>query len=225
MTGLTEFMRSRPALSIVLWAGVVALLVPVLRQFFGPDAPDHDQLGPLSATAFGFAGALQTFLVITAMGVERQMRPDAPLWRLRYAVVFGVNWFLFVVLCGFEVLPSSGAAILLCCAVLVYGGATAFFMKHDQMQNAAALFDTERPLWRTRAGDAFLSASGFVVLAVAGWAVMFAPDMAWALFVLILLTPLMLPFGLRNASRWREREVLVLLAVAALLGGLLLARP
>lgn len=212
---LSTFQRDYPAVSILVYSGVMALLYPL----FGAVSLGDRLLPTLSGMGFLFAASINTFLVMNALYAERMVRSDPPLWRARMAVAQGVGWFVAMVVLLGEPLRSVGSVIWLC-AALAYGAFMAGSTRHAEMVIGSGLFDLERPLWRTSMGDFLTKWSAVGVLGVAGLVTVFAPRTEIGLFAVIIALPFISPFGVKNRTRWREREWLMVAAVAGVMLGL-----
>lgn len=212
-----KFQSDFPAVSIIVMAGVMASLYPMFEAVFPKRV-----LPTLSGTGFLFAASVNAFVVFNALYAERMVRSDPPLWRTRVAVANGVHWFMAMVVLVGVPLPSTEAAIWFGTA-LVYGAFMARLTEHSKMVFESGMFDLERPLWATPVGERITTWSAFAVAGVAGLVTVFSPQTAVGLFAVIIVIPFMLPFGLKNLTRWRERELVTLLAFAGLMVGLFAA--
>jgi hypothetical protein len=202
-------------MSVVVSSGLFVLFYLVWRWVY----PGDHVLPVLSGAAFLFAGTFNAFLVASALLVERAVRADPPLWRTRYALALALFWFLSQTIVLGTALPSTEAVTHLG-AGLVFGAFMARVVRHDEMVVGDGLFDLERPLWATWTGDVVNTYAGFAPLGVALLMALFAPGTAMGIFLFVPLILAMLPLGLKNRTRWRERELLVLSVTAALMLGL-----
>lgn len=214
----SRFQRDYPFVSILVLSGVMASFYPL----FGAILPGDRVLPTLSGMGFLFTASINTFLVMNALYAERMVRSDPPLWRARMAVAQGVGWFVAMVVLMGEPLRSVDSAIWLC-AALGYGAFMARLTRHSEMATGSGLFDLERPLWRTPVGGFLTTWSAVGVLGVAGCATVFAPDTKIGLFAVIIAIPIMLPVGLKNQTRWRERECVTVMSFAGLMLGMFAA--
>lgn len=205
-------------MSVVVWSGLFVLYYLVWRWVY----PRDHVLPVLSGAAFLFAGTFNSFLVASALYVERSVRRDAPLWRTRYAFSLALFWFVGQVILLGTALPSTEAVIQLG-GGLVFGAFMARLVRHDEMVVGDGAFDLERPLWATRTGDVVNTYQGFAPLGVALLMALFAPGTAMGIFLLVPMILVMLPLGLKNRTRWRERGLLALSGMAALVVGLFAA--
>lgn len=213
-----RFRSDFPAVSILAMSGLMASLYPL----FGMGFPKDRVLSTLSGMGFLFSASVNAFIVCSALYAERMMRSDPPLWRTRMAVAIGVHWFVAMVVLMGVPLPSAEAAIWFG-AALVYGAFMGRLTEHSKMVFGSGMFDLDRPLWTTPVGDRITTWSAFAVAGVAGVVTVVSPQTAYGLFVVIIVIPFMLPFGLKNLTRWREREWVTLLAFAGLMVGLFAA--
>lgn len=191
----------------------------MLYPLSGAVFPKDRALPTLSGMGFLFAASVNTFLVMNALYAERMVRSDPPLWRMRLAVAQGAHWFVAMVVLMGEPLRSVESVIWLGTA-LVYGALMARWTRHAEMVAGSGLFDLDRPLWTTRVGGFFTTWSAVAVVGVAGAVTVFAPRTGSGLFAVILVMPVMLPFGLKSRTRWREGLWVVLLSTLALMVGL-----
>lgn len=215
---LSKFSRAYPLLSAFVWSGLLAVLYLLYRRF----VPDGHALPVLSGAAFVFVGTFNAFLVDTALYVERSVRRDPPLWRTRYALASAAFFFVSQVIVTGTELPSNLAAMQLG-GGLVSGALMARLVRHDEMVVGDGAFDLERPVWTTRVGGFVTTWAAFAVVGVAGAATVFAPRTASGLFAVILLMPVMLPFGVKSRTRWHEGRWVVLLSTLVLVLGLFAA--
>lgn len=210
--------REYPTVSILVMSGVMALLYPL----FGAVWPKDRALPTLSGMGFLFSASVDTFLVMNSLYAERMVRSDPPLWRVRMAVVLGMHWFVAMVVLVGEPLRSVESVVWLGIA-LGYGAVMARWTRHSEMVFGSGLFDLDRPLWATRVGGFVTTWAAVAVVGVAAAVTVFAPRTEIGLFAVILVMPFMLPLGLKNRTRWREREWVTLLCSLALLVGLFAA--
>ena len=210
--------REYPTVSILVLSGVMALLYPL----FGTVLPKDRALPTLSGMGFLFSASVNTFLVMNALYAERMVRSDPPLWWVRMAVVLGIGWFVAMVVLVGEPLRSVESVVWLGIA-LGYGAVMARWIRHSEMVFESGLFDLDRPLWATRLGAFVTTWAAVAVVGVAAAVTVFAPRTEIGLFAVILVTLFMLPLGLKNRTRWREREWVTVLAWMGLMLGLFAA--
>lgn len=117
----------------------------------------------------------------------------------------------------------SVESVIWLCAALGYGAFMAGLTRHSEMVAESGLFDLERPLLRTPVGGLLTTWSAVGVLGVAGVVTVFAPRTEIGLFAVIIAIPIMLPCGLKNQTRWREREWVTVMSFAGVMLGLFAA--
>lgn len=133
-------------------------------------------------------------------------------------------WFA-VVMClfnGFH-MPSASALTFM----VVAGGMFGLFMGLNIPRDLGGIeqqFDTDLLLYASNWGDWALRVWPVTLWALALLCATFPiGSTAYAFFLLILLGPIVMPFNLRNRTKWRERDVIILVSVACLLTGLFTA--
>lgn len=212
-------MQRHPAWSYIGTALLMAALVIVMRHVFTPEGA----LPAVSAAAFTAAACLFILPVVNGLAAEGLLRPDPPFWRLRYGMMQGYWFAVFMCLYNGFALPSASALTFM----LVAGGIYGAFMGFNIPRNLAGIeqqFDIDRPLYASRWGDRALRVWPFVLWAFALFLAAFPiVDTVYAYVWLIALAPAVTPFNLRNQTKWRERDVLIVLSGACVLTGLLTA--
>lgn len=212
---LSKFSRAYPLRSVFVWSSLLAVLYLLYRWFL----PEGHVLPGLSGAAFLFAGTFHALLLWSALYVERSVRSDPPLWRMRYALALALFFFVGqVVVTGTE-LPSTEAVMQLG-AGLVFGAFMARLVRHDERVVGDGAFDLERPLWTTRTGGLISTYAGFALVGVALLVALFAPNTRTGIFTVILLSSLMMPLVPKDRQRWSASDVVALSGTAALMVGL-----
>lgn len=207
---LKRFSRAYPLLSILFWSGLFSLGYLAYRWY----APDGHVLTVLTGTAFLLYGTFSAFLLLNALYVERAVRRDAPLWRARFAIAWALWWFLSqIIVLGIE-LPSAEAVVQLG-AGLFSGALLANLSRHDEVEVGDGAFNLKRPIWATRTGKLVSTYAGFAVFGHALLVALLAPGTAIGIFFVALLFPVMMPLVLKSRTRWRERELVLGVIVAA----------
>lgn len=221
VTMLNAVQRRFSVLFLFSVAGLIALLCGALQMAM----PTDGGLAVLPSMAFGAAVALYLLPMIETLQIERVLRPDPPFWRLRMAVVGGYFWFVMTVVGGGMAVPSGDALGWLISAA-IFGGGMAWVWRKDWAEtwlrdSGAVLYDLDRPVWATVTGDWMLRLWGVVLFGAALLvSLVDLGSKAYSVFVLILVSGPMLSYPMRNLTRWRERDLATVVAVACLLTGL-----
>lgn len=215
---LSQFSQRHPLVMVLITAVLACGVYPVMRMVL----QDAHALPPVSAMAFLVASALYGMPMINSLLLEGRLRPDPPLWRLRFVLVMGYTWFVPYVILLATPFPSFKAAVALFVSAVIYGTLLLWFRVADHSTNLGEdQFDLTRPRWETTTGDRFLRWFPFVQWAVA--AILVSVNIggtAYALFLLILFHGPVLSYPLRNIGKGSAQDALAALALFCLLLGL-----
>lgn len=222
---LNAFERRYPVAFLLSFAAAMAAFSYAMAN---SQEAETRPLSTLSAAAFAAAAVLYMFPVLQSLLLESILRPDAPLWRVRAATFWGLQWFVLTSLFNGTTLPSVDATIQ-----LAFSGGFGWIMtvlfRHQWIedwyrQSGGTLYDTAQPMWTTRTGDWLLRVAWALPLAAALWLSVFGiEDTAYAYFLILLLSIFSLSYPLRNVTAWRERDVIVFVATSCLFIGLFIA--
>jgi len=219
---LNAFERRYP---LAFLMGIAAAVAAFSYAMANSHEAETRPLSTLSAAAFAASAVLYMWPVLQSLMLESILRPDAPLWRVRAATCWGLQWFVLTSLFNGTTLPSVDATIQLAFSG-VFGWIMAVLFRRQWIedwyrQSGGTLYDTDQPMWATRTGDWMLRVGWVFPLAAAIWLSVFGiEDTAFAYFLILLLSDISLSYPLRNVTAWRERDVIVFVSTSCLFIGL-----
>jgi hypothetical protein len=215
---LERFRLRYPALYVVSMSVVLLLIcLPLVLAL-----PGNRSLSLVSTLAFIAALAFNILVLVESLYVERGLPDRRPFWRMRYAVVSGYGCYLLAVLVLGTGLPGTQAVMALAGGAAC-GIAGAYLVPHDRIRPLTGLFDTAKPIWSRSRGEWLWQALhvGLGLLAL-GLSTVKVKDEAYAVFVMILVLPLIQPYGFSGLF-FLHRIAVPMLSTAFLLTGLFLA--
>jgi hypothetical protein len=215
---LDRFRLRYPALYLASASVVFPLIcLPIILGL-----PEHRSLPLVSTLAFIAALAFNILILLESLCVERCLPDRRRFWRMRYAVVSGYGCYVLAVLVLGTGLPDTQTVMALAGGA-VFGIACACLIPHERISPATGLFDTARPIWSHTKGEWLWQALHFGLgLLALVLAKVKLKDEANSIFVMILILPLLQPYGL-SGTQLHQRSALPLLSTAFLLTGLFLA--
>jgi hypothetical protein len=216
---MLETLRLRyPVLYVVSMSVVLPLIcLPLVLAL-----PGNRSLSLVSTLAFIAALAFNILMLLESLYIERGLPDRRSFWRMRYAVVSGYGCYVLAVLALGTGLPGTQAVMALAGGA-VFGIACAYLVPHDRISPVTGLFDAAKPIWSQTEGEWLWQALhvGLGLLALA-LSMVKLKDEAYSIFVMILILPLLQPYGL-SGTQLHPRIALSLLGTVFLLTGLFLA--
>ena len=216
---MLETLRLRyPVLYVVSMSVVLPLIcLPLVLAL-----PGNRSLSLVSTLAFSAALAFNILMLLESLYIERGLPDRRSFWRMRYAVVSGYGCYVLAVLALGTGLPGTQAVMALAGGA-VFGIACAYLVPHDRISPVTGLFDAAKPIWSRTEGEWLWQALhvGLGLLALA-LSMVKLKDEAYSMFVMILILPLLQPYGL-SGTQLHQRITLPLLGTVFLLVGLFLA--
>ena len=216
---MLETLRLRyPALYLAIASVVLPLIcLPIILGL-----PENRSLSLVSTLAFIAALAFNILMLLESLYIERGLPDRRSFWRMRYAVVSGYGCYVLAVLALGTGLPGTQAVMALAGGA-VFGIACAFLAPHERVSPVTGLFDTARPIWSQIKGEWLWQALhvGLGLLALA-LSMVKPKDEAYSIFIMILILPLLQPYGL-SGTQLPQRIALPLLGTFFLITGLFLA--
>ena len=218
---MLETLRLRyPALYLAIASVVLPLIcLPIILGL-----PENRSLSLVSTLAFIAALAFNILMLLESLYIERGLPDRRSFWRMRYAVVSGYGCYVLAVIVLGTGLPGTEAVMALAGGA-VFGIACAFLAPHERVSPVTGLFDTARPIWSQIKGEWLWQALhvGLVLLALAlALSIIMVKDEVFAIFMMILILPLIQPYGFSETGLLQP-FALPLLSTVFLMIGLFLA--
>ena len=206
-----------PVLNILCFSIVFALLFSLLASLSSENRP----LPTPSVMAFLLALGCLSLPVHEALILERGLPDCPPYWRVRYGVVMASWFFIFFNLWSGSYFPSSDALISFV-GTMIFGAG--IMWTSTWMAPVPDLFNTDQPVLHSRFSQSLWLVWGGIQLLIAlGLSLIDIGGTALSVYIMVTVSGLVLPFGFRNHTRWRERDMLTVLGIAAATAGLFLA--
>ena len=207
-----------------LYLAIASVVLPLICLPLVLALPGNRSLSLVSTLAFIAALAFNILMLLESLYIERGLPDRRSFWRMRYAVVSGYGCYVLAVLALGTGLPGTQAVMALAGGA-VFGIACAYLVPHDRISPVTGLFDAAKPIWSQIKGEWLWQALhvGLVLLALAlALSIIMVKDEVFAIFMMILILPLIQPYGFSETGLLQP-FALPLLSTVFLMIGLFLA--